>query len=408
MIAWDRAHHDWLNAHAHSLLQFAAASQVDDGFGWLDDNGRVDVARGVELWITCRMTHCHALAVLAGDEQARRGLDHGVAALLGPLRDAEYGGWYARRGGREGDDDHKLFYAHAFVVLAASSAVAAGHQDGAALLDHALAVMQEHFLEPGVGLGRESFTRDWSQGEDYRGVNANMHAVEALLAAADVTGRDDLRVHALTIATRVIDGFAREHHWLLPEHYSADWTALPDYNLAQPAHPFRPYGVTIGHLCEWARLVLDVEAASVAAGDTRAAWALECAEQLYATAVKLGWAPDGHPGFVYTVAPDGEPVVRERMHWVVAEAIGAAAALWHRTGSERYAQDYAAWWDYARTWLIDPERGSWHHELSPAGGPSRTVWDGKPDIYHAYQATLFGRAPLHPSLASALRAGLAT
>ena len=41
-----------------------------------------------------------------------------------------------------------------------------------------------------------------------------------------------------------------------------------------------------------------------------------------------------------------------------------------------------------------------------ATGPSGTVWTGKPDIYHAFQATLVPRLPLTPTLAGALRDGL--
>ena len=56
--------------------------------------------------------------------------------------------------------------------------------------------------------------------------------------------------------------------------------------------------------------------------------------------------------------------------------------------------------------LIAEEHGSWAHELSPDNTPSATVWAGKPDIYHALQATLIPRLPLTPSLAPALAQGL--
>ncbi len=34
------------------------------------------------------------------------------------------------------------------------------------------------------------------------------------------------------------------------------------------------------------------------------------------------------------------------------------------------------------------------------------TWNGKPDTYHAFQATLIPRLPLTPALAPALRDGL--
>ena len=51
------------------------------------------------------------------------------------------------------------------------------------------------------------------------------------------------------------------------------------------------------------------------------------------------------------------------MHWVAAEAIGAAAALHQRTGDEQYAQRYAQWWDYVDRYVIDHVNGSWFHQL---------------------------------------------
>ncbi len=403
MVAEQAAHRRWLDDEGARLLDFAEASAIDGGFGWLDERGNVDRERGIEMWITARMTHCFALAHLRGRSGALDLVSHGMAALLGPLRDHDNGGWFARVGGSEGGDHTKAFYAHAFAILAASSATAAGHPDGRYVLDHALEIVDEHFWDEAASLGRESFSPTWDHSEDYRGVNANMHAVEAYLAAADVTGREEPLRRAIAITARVIEGFARGHAWLLPEHYTEEWEPVLDYNRSNPAHPFRPYGVTIGHLLEWSRLVLNVEAAAKRAGLDAPSWALPAAKALYRTAVGAGWAADGAPGFVYTVDFDRRPVVTERMHWVVAEAIGAAVALWQRTGEYVYSNDYVAWWDYAREFLLDGEHGSWRHELDANGTPSRTVWRGKPDIYHAYQATLFVQLPLSPSLATALR-----
>ena len=102
----------------------------------------------------------------------------------------------------------------------------------------------------------------------------------------------------------------------------------------------------------------------------------------------------------------GAPVVRERMHWVAAEATATAAALHAATGEPAYADWYATWWEHIADCFLDRERGSWRHELSPANEPSSVTWQGKPDIYHAFQATLIPRLPLSPTLAAALRDGL--
>ena len=88
--------------------------------------------------------------------------------------------------------------------------------------------------------------------------------------------------------------------------------------------------------------------------------------------------------------------MRDRLHWVLCEAIGAAAVL----GEDELQ---ARWWEHAERFYIDRERGSWHHELDAANRPSSMVWQGKPDIYHALQATLIPRVALAPSLAQALQ-----
>ncbi len=155
----------------------------------------------------------------------------------------------------------------------------------------------------------------------------------------------------------------------------------------------------MGHGLEWSRLLLHVEAAGAGPESL-----LDAAQSLFARAVADGWSADGAPGFVYTTDWDGRPVVHDRMHWVAAEAIGAAAALHARTGEPEYAARYAEWWDYTAHCLIDVERGSWHHQLDRANRPVATVWPGKPDLYHAFQATLVPQLPLAPTMASALAA----
>ena len=65
---------------------------------------------------------------------------------------------------------------------------------------------------------------------------------------------------ALRTTERVVHGWARERDWRLPEHFTAEWEPLPDFNRDRPADPFRPYGVTVGHQFEWARLCLHLRA----------------------------------------------------------------------------------------------------------------------------------------------------
>lgn len=398
----------WLDGETHRLLDQAADARIPTGgFGWLDGAGSPDPARGVPLWITCRMTHVFALGTLLGRESDGALVDHGVAALTGFLRDPEHDGWWA---GTSADPEHtpigtaKTAYEHAFVLLASSSATVARRPGGRELLRAATDVVDAHFWDDAAGASREEWNRDWTQLDGYRGANANMHSVEAYLAVADATGDPRWRERALRIAGRLVDGGARAHGWRLPEHFDADWVVDPEYNRDKPDDPFRPYGVTPGHGLEWARLLLHLEASVRADTGDAPAWLVPAAAALFDRAVLDGWYPEKE-GFAYTTDWAGRPVVERRFHWVVAEAIGAAATLARVTGDDRYRDWYAVFWEYARTVLIEPAGRGWLHEVDEDGTPVEQTWPGRADWYHAVQATLIPRLPLAPSLATALATG---
>ena len=406
-MAWllSPAHVRRLAGETDRLLAFGAAARTANGFGWLDEAGRPDAARPTELWITCRMTHVYALGAMLDRPGCTELADHGVATLSRSFADAEHGGWFTSIDRKGPVDSAKGAYPHAFVILAAASAAAAARPGAALLLSAALDVSLRHFWDDDAGMVVESWDRTFSTAEPYRGVNAAMHTVEAYLAAADATGDRSWLDRAVRTTRRVLD-LARDNDWRIPEHFDADLRPLWEYNADTPADQFRPYGATIGHAFEWSRLALNARAALLARGDhPDGAW-LRDATALFDAAVRDGWQADGAPGFVYTVDWDGAPVLRQRLHWVLCEALGAAATLFHVTGEQRFDEAYRTWWEYAETHVIDHDGGSWWHELSPEHAVARSVWSGKPDLYHAIQATLIPRLPPAPSLASALARGL--
>ena len=101
---------------------------------------------------------------------------------------------------------------------------------------------------------------------------------------------------------------------------------------------------------------------------------------------------------------DGRPEILSRYWWPVTEAIGALAAL---IKLERRAEDevwYRRLWSFADTAFIDHARGGWFPEIGEDSRPSATQFKGKPDIYHALQATLFPLAPGLSRFGDGLRA----
>ena len=115
---------------------------------------------------------------------------------------------------------------------------------------------------------------------------------------------------------------------------------------------------------------------------------IEAAENLYNRAVSDAWNADGAPGICYTTDWNGKPVVHDRMHWTLAEAINTSAVLSHVTDNEKYAADYAEFMKYLDEKVLDHVNGSWFHQLDRENNLLETVWPGKSDIYHALQATL--------------------
>lgn len=401
------SHRAWLQEQTTSLLEFGhRIAHPLGGAAMLDDHGQPELDKPVHTWITCRMVHVYSLGALLGIPGSADIAASALTGLTGVLRDTESGGWFSAVNADGTPVAEKSAYAHAFVLLGSSSAARAGIPGGAELLEDAIEVFLSRFWDEDAGMLVDTWNGSFTELDPYRGINANMHGVEAMLATADVTDDPAWLQRALRVV-RFTLGQAEQHGWSIPEHYDSSWTPQLGYNDDRRDDQFKPYGVTIGHGLEWSRLILHLEAALLARGlDADAAGLFDGARRLFESSAEGGWDVDGKPGFVYTTDWDGTPIVRGRMHWVAAEAIGAAAALWHRTGEQRYADLYARWWDYTSTSLIDHEHGSWFHELDADNQPAGLVWPGKPDIYHAFQSTLIPRLPLTPALSTALAQGL--
>src|SRR5471032_2188612 len=127
MDTFQPAFSSWLNAPAHQqwladeglrLLAFAKASKLAQGFGNLDERGQLPANAQAETMNTARMTHSFAMAHIQGLPGFAELVDHGIAALRGPLRDAVHGGWFAVAEHCDGNTG-KNAYLHAFVALAA-------------------------------------------------------------------------------------------------------------------------------------------------------------------------------------------------------------------------------------------------------------------------------------------------
>ncbi len=436
----------FLKEMREQLLAFGRRFPSPGGSSWyLGNDGTPWTELNRETWITSRMAHvysigsmleyssCEALRkeydrlseeIPGGDsagvpdivsrEICGRLADDALRGIRGELHDAKNGGWYA---GLTQDGQivpNKQCYAHAFVILAACSGLLAKREGAAELLEDALRVFDRFFWNEEEGLCCDTWDTDFRVLDEYRGLNANMHTVEAFLAVADAAGKEKYRVRAGRIIDRVI-GWAVENSWRIPEHFTKDWKADLECNKEIPDDRFKPYGATPGHGIEWARLITQwalstyrgtgiEETGGESKASVKAAQYIEAAEQLYNRAVSDAWNTDGAPGIVYTTDWDGKPVIHDRMHWTLAEAINTSAVLYRVTGKEKYAGDYAEFMKYLDEKVLDHVSGSWYHQLDQNNHLMNTVWPGKSDLYHAFQATLIPYHAVDVSIAAAVKA----
>ena len=394
---------EYLKAEALDLIRFGRRFPSPTGGSyWLGDDGTPWTERKRETWITCRMIHVYSIGKLLGVPGCDALIDAGLKGLQGELKDTEHGGWFAAVAADGTPEGPKQCYAHAFVILAATSACLAGRPGAEALLKEAKEVYDRFFWNEEEGLSCDTWNTEFTELDPYRGINANMHTVEAFLAVADAEGLTEYRARAGRIIGHVID-WAKNNSWRIPEHFRSDWTPDLECNADKKDDPFKPYGATPGHGIEWARLITQWALSTFKEDKEKTAPYIEAAEQLYNRAVADGWNADGAPGIVYTTDWNGTPVVHDRMHWTLAEAINTSAVLFRVTGREKYAEDYAGYLEYLDETVRDHTNGSWFHQLDERNHLMETVWPGKSDLYHALQSMLIPYARTDVSIAAALR-----
>ena len=387
---------EYLRSNVKALLDFGRRFPSSGGSSYyLGDDGTPWKDRNRETWITSRMAHVYSIGKMLGDEGSAELAVAAIRGLLGELHDKKSGGWYAgiTPDGKILPD--KQCYAHAFVILAATSGILAGIEGANELLQDALEIYDKYFWNEEEGLSVDTWDTELKKLDPYRGLNANMHTVEAFLAVADAIQNENYRVRAGRIIDHVIN-WAEENDYRIPEHFSEDWKPDLDKNIEKKDDPFKPYGATPGHGIEWARLIVQW-CKSVKNPDEQHYIDIAC--KLYDRAVSDAWHADGADGIVYTTDWNGKPVVHDRMHWTLAEAINTSAVLYRVTGLKKYADDYSKYMYYLDNTVLDHSCGSWFHQLDEENNLKETVWPGKSDLYHAFQSMLIPYSRVDVSIA---------
>lgn len=354
---------DFLQDHISQTLSFYEDIAVDPAGGFFhcfEDDGRIYDRDLRHLVSSCRFIFDYSLAYSErGEPRHREKVMHGLQYLENAHRqpNGSYA-WQLRNG--VVIEGQVMAYGHAFVMIAAAFALDAGIDEARPILNHIWDFMEQHFWDDEHGAYGDEYNADMSELSPYRGQNANMHSCEGCIAAYRATGEALYLERAEALAYKFTVELADQTDGMIWEHYTEHWAPDYEYNKDKPNDLFKPWGIQPGHLVEWARLLLTLDAMRPQS------WYLERAIALYGKAIEHGRDAE-LGGLVYGFAPDGTICAREKYYWVHSETVATAWRLYRRTGEETYRNDYHDAWQYAWDHLIDHEHGAWFRVLTPEG-----------------------------------------
>ena len=402
------------DADFEALVSFASRSKARVGFAFLRADGHVDLGRPLDARISARMTHVFALAQMRGIEGAAHLVDHGLAALTGPLR-GPGGSWYSEVVPTSETSATPVprsvlsQRAQSAMIGAAAAALMAGHAEAGTLLADLETDQDRRWWDPNVGAVREEIDPATGARSPLRRLSTNLDTAQSYLAAWEATGNRVWFDRARSIM-RLVGEIAARSGFALPDLFDEEWRPLPPTSDQPPLELIRPADTLPGLGFKAARLIGQIHAILTHMGETPGPWMLDTAVSLYECAHADGWTDDGVGGIVYTLDATGVIVAPERMHWVVCEAASAARVLAEvvdPSRAEELAVDYAraiAWADsHARAGM-----GRWIHEVAPDGSVSMLVWEGRPDALTAARMLARGAAPIHLTVTGATAARYAS
>lgn len=345
----------FLERHIGLILGFYEDRVVDQNGGFFQafrDNGEVYDPSVRHLVGSARFVFNYATAHrLQGKSHYLDRAGHGLDFLNRYHRQSEgHFAWELRDGAVS--DGRAMAYGHAFVMLAAASALRAGLDRAGPLIGEMWDFVDRFFWDARGGAYADERDPTLQHLSPYRGQNANMHMCEALLAAWEATGEARYLDRAVGLAGRFAGELAGLSDGLIWEHYTTDWRIDLEFNRDRPDDLFKPWGFQPGHLMEWAKLLLQIN------GHRPSPWLVSRATSLYQAAMDKGWDRQ-FGGLVYGFAPDGSFAGTRKYFWVQAEAFAAAWRLYRLTGRSRYLEDYRRIWAWSWKYLIDHRYGAW-------------------------------------------------
>ena len=352
---------EFLISHIKSIMRFYHPRCIDNEnggfFQHFRDDGSVYDFDTRHLVSSTRFIFNYSMASIELDnDEYKDVIRHGIEYLRQFHLNTKTGSYAWILEGKDVQDSTNYCYGFAFVLLAYSTALRAGILEAKDFIDETFDVMEKHFWSKEHELYSDEISADWQVVSSYRGQNANMHSCEALIMAFEATGSQKYLDRALIIAKNICIRQASLAEGLIWEHYDNNWEINWVYNKDRPDDLFRPWGFQVGHLTEWAKLLLILER------HVKEDWLLPRAQELFDDAIEMGWDAESE-GLFYGFSPNGDICDKDKYFWVQAESIAAAAVLANRTGDDYYWEWYDRIWSYSWKHMIDHKYGAWFRIL---------------------------------------------
>ncbi|GHB10098.1 AGE family epimerase/isomerase [Salinicola rhizosphaerae] len=299
-----------------------------------------------------------------GNDEYRHWARHGLKALEEGHRQSRTGAYaWTLDHGRPGDTRQRA-EGIAFVMMAYAEAFMAGIPEADAGMQQTHECLERHFFEPAHGLYLAETDERWHP-PGVRRQSANLLICRALLAAHATTQAESsaYRQRAAELATTVWHKLASMGDGWLWETFDADWRALYDRGLPFDEPGDGGWGFRIGHQLGWVETLVRLSGT-----DARSPWMLETAQRLFTETMNAAWDRK-HDGLIATVDFNRHPLDRDKVHWVQAEALVAAARLAEVTGEARYWRWFDRLANYCARYFIDQRYGGWYRVLTADNRP---------------------------------------
>ena len=354
----------FLEDHILKILSFYNKNSFDKNGGFFNvflNDGSIFDKENRHLVSTSRFVFNYANAYLmTKDNKYKELCNHGLEFIINQHRNINTNHFSWQITNEKVVDGRAMAYGYAFVILAGSFAFKIGIEKGKELAEDAWNFMNKYFWEEKYSAYADELSPDLKILNPYRGQNANMHTVEALIAAYEIFKEKKYLDRANLIAQQFALNLASQSQNQIWEHYDSSWKIDWEYNKDKPDDSYRPWGFQPGHQIEWAKLLLQLNE------HYPEDWKIERSIYLFEKGTTMSIDYE-YGGLVYGYSPEGNFTNDNKYFWVQAEALAASWRLYKITNKKDYYNFYISLWEYCWKNFVDHKYGAWFNILTRKG-----------------------------------------